>query len=111
MKSKKVLVAEGRGSTDYHVDTKSNVVLVRRLDNGMVQLVSSFVGIGSGDPVKWGSAEHQSMIEVPCPEIVHQYNKHMGGVDLCDMLLPLYRIKVGSRKWHMHIKQLLNEAE
>jgi hypothetical protein len=52
--------------------------------------------------VKRWSAEHQSMIEVPCPEIVHQYNKHMGGVDLCDMLLALYRIKVGTRKWSIY---------
>lgn len=27
----------------------------------------------------------------------------MGGVDLCDMLLALYRITVGTKKWYMHI--------
>ena len=32
-----------------------------------------------------------------------KYNKHMGGVDLCDMLMSLYRIKIGTRKWYMHI--------
>ena len=27
----------------------------------------------------------------------------MGGVDLCDMLLALYRITLGTKKWYMHI--------
>ena len=35
--------------------------------------------------------------------IVKQYNKFMGGVDLCNMLLSLYRIKLRSRKWYMPI--------
>lgn len=103
LKSKKVLVAEGRGSTDYRVDTNSNLVLVRWLDNGVVQLLSSFVGISGGDPVKRWSGKDKEKIDVPCPEIVHEYNKYMGGVDLCDMLLALYRIKLGTRKWYMHI--------
>lgn len=103
LKSKKALEAEGRGSTDCCVDKNSNVVLVRWLDNGVVQLVSSFVGISPGDPVKQWSGKDKEKINVPCPEIVHEYNKHMGGVYLCDMLLALYRIKLGTRKWYMHI--------
>ena len=27
----------------------------------------------------------------------------MGGVDLCDMLMSLYRIELGSKKWYTHI--------
>ena len=33
------------------------------------------------------------------PAIVGEYNQHMGGVDLLDMLLALYRISVKSKKW------------
>ena len=32
------------------------------------------------------------------PAIVGEYNQHMGGVDLTDMLLALYRISVKSKK-------------
>ena len=103
LKSKKVLVAAGRGSIEYRVNANSNIALVRWLDNGLVQLVSSFVGIGNGNPVKRWSAKEKKKIDVPCPQIVHEYNKHMGGVDLCDMLMALYRIKLRTRKWYTHI--------
>ena len=43
------------------------------------------------------------MMEFQCPEIVNQYNKPMVGVDLCDILMSLYRIKLGTTKWHMHL--------
>ena len=35
--------------------------------------------------------------------MVHECNKFMGGVDLNDMLLPMYRIKMRSKKWYMPI--------
>ena len=42
---------------------------------------------------------------MPCREIIdkHQYNKQMGGLDLCDMLMSLYRIELGSKKWYIHV--------
>ena len=35
--------------------------------------------------------------------MVVEYNSHMGGVDLCDMLLSLYWIRHRSTKYYMHI--------
>ena len=52
LKSKKDLEREGRGSTDYCVDANSNTVLVSWLDNGLVQMASSFAGIEDGGTVK-----------------------------------------------------------
>ena len=103
LKSKKDLEREGRGSTDYCVDANSNTVLVSWLDNGLVQMVSSFVGIEDGGTVKRWSAKDRAKIDVSCPLIIMKYNKHMGGVDLCDIFMALYRVKLGTRKWYMHI--------
>ena len=41
--------------------------------------------------------------DITCPKMVHQYHKFMGGVDLNDMLLSYYRIKLRSNKWYMPI--------
>ena len=37
------------------------------------------------------------------PHAIAEYNKFMGAVDLCDMLLELYRIDFKSKKWYMRI--------
>jgi hypothetical protein len=42
-------------------------------------------------------------LQVPCPDIIQDYNKNMGGCDLSDMLAALYRIDHKSRKWYMRI--------
>lgn len=41
--------------------------------------------------------------EIPAPQVVDVYNKHMGGVDLLDSLLGLYRISIRSRQWYKKI--------
>ncbi|KAF2881575.1 hypothetical protein ILUMI_24595 [Ignelater luminosus] len=41
--------------------------------------------------------------EISCPNIVKQYNKHMGSADLQDSFLGLYPIKIKSRKWYHRI--------
>lgn len=37
------------------------------------------------------------------PNIVKHYNAHMGGVDLADMLVALYRTEMKTRRWYMPI--------
>ena len=103
LKSKKELEKEGRGSMDYRCDANSNIVILRWLDNGLVQLVSAHSGIDVGDDVQRWSGKDKKVIEVPCPNVVHDYNKHMGGVDLCDMMMSLYRIRICTKKWYMHL--------
>ena len=39
---------------------------------------------------------------IPCPKIVQQYNKSMGGVDMADMLLPLHR-QSWAKRWYQKI--------
>ena len=103
LKSYKDLKKEGRGAVDYQVDANSNVVIVRWYDNGVVQLASTFLGIDMGLQVRRWSAAAKEHVEIQCPNIVRVYNANMGCVDLCDMLLALYRITLGTKKWYMHI--------
>ncbi|KAH9636515.1 hypothetical protein HF086_017681 [Spodoptera exigua] len=49
------------------------------------------------------SKEQKQKIGVTCPQLVRHYNQHMGGVDLCDMLIALYRTSFKSRRWYMNI--------
>ena len=56
-----------------------------------------------GNPVNRWFAKKKEVVSVPYPIMVHMYNKHMGGVDLADMLMALYRINVKKRKWYRHL--------
>ncbi|CAH1996092.1 unnamed protein product [Acanthoscelides obtectus] len=38
-----------------------------------------------------------------CPGSVFVYNNYMGGVDLLDAMLGLYRIRIRSKKWYLRI--------
>jgi len=51
---------------------------------------------------RW-SKKDQSRVKVQCQNIIKEYNKYMGGVDLADMLLALYRIDRRSKKYYNRI--------
>lgn len=81
LKSEKELRKEGRGAMDTKVTEEGDVVLVRWLDNGIVNIASTQVGCGSvGVASRWSDASKER-IEIPCPEAILEYNKFMGGVE------------------------------
>ncbi|KAJ0172494.1 hypothetical protein K1T71_011633 [Dendrolimus kikuchii] len=83
---------------DQAVCDKNRLAVVRWNDNKVVTLVSTYVGT---EPVE--------KIKRYCKEARQKYNKHMGGVDLADMLLSLYRTPFKTRRWYIGIfAQLLN---
>lgn len=46
---------------------------------------------------------------MPCPEIIKHFNAHMGGVDLTDMLIALYRTVLKGLSWYLPlVSQLLD---
>ncbi|KAH9642115.1 hypothetical protein HF086_007425 [Spodoptera exigua] len=55
------------------------------------------------EKIKRYSKEEKGKVDVDCPQIVKEYNKQMGGVDLADMLVALYRIPMKTRRWYMGI--------
>lgn len=92
----------GRGAFDEKVAVVDDIEIasVRCFDNKAVTLLSTFAGCQPTTEVtRWNGKElcHE---KVKCPNIVSIYNKHMGGVDLIDSLIGLYRNKLRSKKWY-----------
>lgn len=97
------LKRQGRGSHDEVVSEDGEVVLVKWLDNRSVVLASNFVGSGHKDEVSRWDKNGKKYLNVKRPEIVKLYNYSMGGVDLLDQMISLYRIYIRSRKWTLRL--------
>ncbi len=102
LQSDKDLKKRGRGSSQMQTAMVEDVELiaVKWYDNKPVTLLSTYAAV---DPIKtvkrWDKARHQE-IEVPCPSVILLYNSFMGGVDLLDSLMALYRSPIRSKKWY-----------
>ena len=55
-----------------------------------------------GKVSRW-DRKKKEYIEIDCPTVVQQYNKYMGGVDLSDMLISLYRTSITSKRWYLKV--------
>ena len=101
--SNKDLQKSARGASDYRVDNNSGIIIVKWLDKSVVQLYSNYVGIEPIDQIeKWDKTACERK-NVDCPQIVKAYNKSMGGVDLVDMLIALYRISVKTKRLYVKV--------
>ena len=105
MKDDKCLSKEGRGSMDHRVADVDGVELcvTRWYDNNTVNCLSTLYGCESIDFVKRWSAKEKKHIQVKRPSVIQAYNKYMGGGDLMDMLISLYRINIRSKKYYIKI--------
>ncbi|XP_039469062.1 piggyBac transposable element-derived protein 3-like [Oreochromis aureus] len=74
--------------------------VVKWYDNRSVTLLSDHIGANPVTEVDRWDRNQKKHITVPCPAVVQEYNKNMGGVDLLDSLIALYRNKVRSKKWY-----------
>ena len=99
LKGDKELTKDGRGTSDAVKDRNNKICLVKWFDNKPITLMSSFVGINPEGSCRRWSKKDSKYIEIKCPKIVQEYNKHMGGVDMSDRLISYYRIKTRTKKW------------
>ena len=93
-----LLIAKSQQSMIY-----TYVHAVRWFDNKAVNLLSTFMGTNPVNEVRCWSTSEKEFKMIKCPNIVKQYNKHMGGVDLLDSLLGLYKTRMKSKKWYHKI--------
>lgn len=97
--SDKDMKKKDRGHYDYK--SSEDVIAIKWHDNKCVTLLSNAVGVEPEGAVKRYDKHHKSKIDIPCPSIVLAYNKHMGGIDLSDMLVSLYKTPMKSHRWYL----------
>ncbi|XP_039290397.1 piggyBac transposable element-derived protein 3 [Nilaparvata lugens] len=102
LKSHKDLKQEGRGSSSQ-VTSNNDVTITRWLDNSLVHVVSSYAGKTPESETERFSRKEKRRVPIKRPFSVDLYNKHMGGVDLMDSLVALYRNDVRNKRWYMRI--------
>nr|XP_039255146.1 piggyBac transposable element-derived protein 3-like [Styela clava] len=103
VKDDKELGKAGRGSYEILYETTTGLRVVKWYDNKAVLLASSYAGVEPVDKCERWSKVKKEYIQVDRPNIVKIYNQHMGGVDLSDMLMCLYRITIRPKRWYLRI--------
>ncbi|KAF2905518.1 hypothetical protein ILUMI_00658 [Ignelater luminosus] len=91
-----------RGAFVQQVGVYDNVELrtIQWYDDKVVTLLSTFAGSQPLHAVTRYFKSDQTRRQIDYPNIVRVYNKHMGRVDLIDLLIGLYRVYIRSKKWY-----------
>ena len=104
LSSDKELRSQGRGSYDYKTDQNTGIHLIKWYDNKSVLIGSTFSGVESRQVVRRWDSKTKAHVHVSCPDMIIDYNSAMGGVDLADMLISLYRTKMNPKKrWYLKL--------
>ena len=98
LKSKGDMKCQGRGAMDSCVSKSSDITIVRWQDNNVVNVASTFVGMGNIDKVKRWSKMDKAYIDIDCPEIIKYYNDFIRGVDLMDRLISYYSMTFRTKR-------------
>ena len=80
-----------------------DISLVRWRDNKVVCFASNYVGAYPVDNCRRKVKGEKEKVSVQRPHVADAYNKSMGGVDLLDKQIGLYRIQLTSKKWYWRI--------
>ena len=101
-KADKQLLMKGRGTHEKQKTVNDNITLaaVKWVDTRSVCLLSSFLQANPLEKCKRFDKEKKTNVEINQPKCIKLYNKNMGGVDLADQLIALYRISFRVRKYY-----------
>uniref|UniRef100_A0A0K8UMZ4 PiggyBac transposable element-derived protein 3 n=1 Tax=Bactrocera latifrons TaxID=174628 RepID=A0A0K8UMZ4_BACLA len=103
-----------RGYAEEFVGTAFGVDITSVLwkDTKYVRLVSTYAGVkpfctstDTCQPPKVTrfDRKEKEYVDIDCPTIVKEYNRHMGGVDLMDDLIGRYHIRLKPKKWTLRL--------
>lgn len=85
-----------KGSTDYKL-TDSGIGVFKWKDTKSVLLASNYHGTEKTTFLR--KNKQGVSTEIPCPQIIKDYNNYMGGVDHADQLRVTYGVDRRSKKW------------
>ena len=106
LKSDKDLEKDGRFSFDYR-STDNKAILIKFFYNKCVILGSCMYGIElKGKISRWVD---KKKVSDKAPAVVNKYNEEMGGVDLSNRYVALYRTDTRSERWYLRIFDYLLE--
>lgn len=88
-----------RGFFDYRFDKNNEILIVRWNDNKAVGVATNYSKIEPLASTKRFSMKEKKQVNIPVPRLINEYNSYMGGVDLLDKQVSLYRTRIRSKKW------------
>lgn len=80
-----------------------DVSIVSWKDNKIVNLASTFAGQKPETEVRRWDKQNSRNVNIKRPNVVGEYNRHMGCVDLLDSIMGIYKIRLRSKRWHMRL--------
>jgi DNA excision repair protein ERCC-6 len=103
MINKKDMNKKARGFYESHVDQHNELILIKWKDNKVVSLLSNAFGLHPLTTARRYVHSERKKTDIPQPQVVAQYNKFMGGVDLLDRHIANYRMSIRGKKFYMPI--------
>lgn len=97
--SMKEMKKESRGKYDSVYDDKQGISVVRWNDNSVVTIASNWDSAEPTNFAKRYSRKDKKSVSITQPKVIAHYNENMGGVDLLDNFVAMYRINVKGKKW------------
>ena len=88
-----------RGSLDYTLDRRDNILVTEWNDNSVVMMATNCDPVAPLGNVRRWSRQQRQFINIQQPYINRVYNATMGGVDRADQNISKYRITMRTKKW------------
>ena len=86
---KKSLTKEGGATWYYRTEPNIGNHFVQCCDNKCILIGSNYAGVTRLSKLKCFGSKSKTFIEINCPDIIMEYNRLIGDVDLVDMLIEL----------------------
>ncbi|KRZ11487.1 PiggyBac transposable element-derived protein 2 [Trichinella zimbabwensis] len=97
------LKRKSRGATDFCCTKDNKLCVVKWFDNREVILASTYMCVDPVKPLRRWNKRQRQFIDVPCPQIVKEYNQFMGGVDLTESTTSAENGTDGYFFWAIHV--------